>query len=129
MDHQTLPEGLSIELACCGQPPWDTAMANGFANLFPMEKRPSDLVVARNRKNIQTTTFGIGKLVAHCIARSPDAIDLAKMVTFSKALLTLWPLTGSALVWPPKPLVASEVSRVAARLNAVIKGGKVNYIA
>lgn len=127
MEHQTMPEGLSIELAYCGKPPWDTAMAHHSAILFP--KLPPDVAsVPRDRKNIQTTTFGIGKLVAHCIARSSDAINLFEMVTFSKPLLTLWPLTGAALIWPPKPFEVVEVDRVASRLDTLTKSGKVNYV-
>ena len=80
--------------------------------------------------NIQTTTFGIGKLVAHCIARAPDAVDLAELVKFSKPLIRLWPLTGTAVIWPPTHrLSAAEVGRVALRMDAFTKSGKVKYIA
>jgi hypothetical protein len=129
MEQGAMPERLHIELASCGEAPWDTAMAKRTANLFPMEKRPSDLIAAEGRKNIQTTTFGIGQLVVHCIARAADAVNLAEMVVFSKPLIKLWPLTGSAIIWPPKPLAAWEVDNVARRMDTLTKSGKVNYIA
>jgi hypothetical protein len=125
MERGIMPDHLHIELARCGASPWDLAMARRTANLFPMEKRPEDLV---GGQNVQTTTFGIGQLVVHCIARAADAADLVELATFSKPLIKLWPLTGSALIWPPKPLTAEEVHRVAARLDALTKSGKVNYI-
>jgi hypothetical protein len=129
MEQGAMPERLHIELASCGEAPWDTAMAKRTGNLFPMEKRPSDLIAAAGRKNIQTTTFGIGKLVVHSIARAADAVNLAEMVAFSKPLIKLWPLTGNAIIWPPKPLAAWEVNNVALRMDTLTKSGKVNYIA
>jgi hypothetical protein len=65
MQQGVMPDHLQIELARCGQSPWDLAMARRTANLFPMEKRPKDLIGAAHRQNIQTTTFGIGQLVVH----------------------------------------------------------------
>jgi hypothetical protein len=129
MEQGTVPERLYIELARCGVSPWNVAMARQTANLFPMEMQPSDLAAAAGRKNIQTTTFGIGQLVIHCIARAADAVNLAEMVVFSKPLIKLWPLTGSAIIWPPKPLAAWEVNNVALRMDTLTKSGKVNYIA
>jgi hypothetical protein len=126
MEQGTMTDHLHIELARCGASPWNLAMARRTANLFPMEKRREDLV---GGQNVQTTTFGIGQLVVHCIARAADAVNLVKMIAFSKPLIKLWPLTGSALIWPPKPLTAGEVHQVAARLDTLIKSRKINYIA
>lgn len=130
MMQRTIPNGLKIEIAQCGEPPWDTALDRHAAHLFPVDKRPADLVAAASRKNIQTTTFGIGQLLVHCIVRAADSIDLASLVAFSTPLVNVWPLTGSAIVWPPSfRLSAAEGHRVATRMNTLTSSGTVKYLA
>jgi hypothetical protein len=120
--NRTIPSCLRIWVGRCMSGVWRAAYLRNAALLgFDPKVVPNG-----GRKNVQTTTIGIGELFIYSMACVTEGIDLNNFISIGNSLVPLWPISGSRLIWPPMRIVSVEdATRLAFVLDELIQNPNV----
>lgn len=124
MDKRTIPTGMKIYIATCGEGVWESASRRHSAHFAFSSSAPDD----SQRKNVQTTTFGIGKALIHTATSILDGFDLDDFVSINRPLFRLWPYSEENLTWPNTKLSLQEATALSDRLELLINSPRTHQI-
>ena len=107
MQARAIPDGIDIHIGMQNSPKWVTGYHRHATGLGWTEVLPAPLPPATRTKNVQTVTWGIGKLIIHLSAVTVPEVRAALSLDRVGPLDRLWPLGGD-IVWPPRYFVTEE---------------------
>jgi hypothetical protein len=90
-----IPSYIKIWIATCAVPDWRTSYYREAATLT----LPENAMPISQRKNVQTTAFGIGALFVYAMVSPAKGIDLNDYIGVD-GIPRLWPISQSTIHWP-----------------------------
>jgi hypothetical protein len=121
-----IPDGIRIWLAFLRGSKWSTGFFRHTAGLSPPPLDPKQV----GTKNVQTTTFGLGKLLIHSSSTVHAPLySILELEGISPPFEALWPLTTNEIVWPPRFFVGdADADQVAGALETLIISPHVRWV-
>jgi hypothetical protein len=126
MDSRAIPQGVRMWIAMQNSAKWITGFHRFASGLGFTTTLPPPPIPATRTKNVQSVTWGIGRLLIYVSA----ATDLNVFGHFeldrTTPLSELWPLTPSDITWPPRFFVTDPfIDDLASALERFIKSDAV----
>jgi len=116
-----IPSYIKIWIATCAVQDWRTSYYREAATLALPEKP----MPTTQRKNVQTTAFGIGALFVYAMVSPAEGIDLDDYIGVS-GIPRLWPVAQPTINWPlPGIMRGDGPMRLALALRGLAQNSKV----
>jgi hypothetical protein len=124
-ESRTIPAHFRIWIALQNGTKWVTGFHRYATGLGLTATLPPPPLRART-KNVQTVTWGIGKLLIYLNAVTDPAVHDRLELKRMEPLLGLWPLTSADVVWPPRFFVKDAyIDKLSMALEEFVISGNV----
>jgi len=123
-ERDIIPDGLKIRIVLCGEGHWTTCSYRDCWTASLSAAPPAE----RARKNIQTTTVGVGSLLIHATASRLPGFDLDNFVPIDEGIIQIWPIKEAAIWWPRVRINAAAGDALASRLEVLAARPRTYFI-
>jgi hypothetical protein len=116
MNDRTIPSFVGIWIAQIDQARWSSTLARQTATVCV----PPNLPPNPHRKNVQSTAFGVGRLLVSAIVSKAADFKPEINATFANGIRRIWPLPNQTINWPPtRTLTGRQADALGRALDAI----------
>lgn len=120
MVDQMIPTQVRIGIARCESSFWQFAYCRCSAQVALVKLGGQVVLPTEEKKNIQTTAIGIGKLFVYATVSNAERLDLGTILK-TECLTPIWPLPGEHIKIPlDKELAHSDANSTSIALNSFL---------
>ena len=111
MECRTIPSCIRMWIARCFSSLWRNAFMRCSGQLAVSTVLPPKVFPSRERKNMQTSTLGIGELFVYAMVSKAEGVELNDLIKVSDYLIPIFPTSGKTIELPIRYIVADESVR------------------
>jgi hypothetical protein len=128
MRERIIPSSVRVWVARCIAPLWRNAFLRCSGQLALGTTLPPTVFPTSERKNVQTSAFGVGELFIYTTVSRAEGIDLNELIRVRDYLVPIYPNTGDAIRLPLRFIIPETVAnRIATALNSFMSSKRVHH--
>jgi hypothetical protein len=117
-DKRTIPDGMKISIAQCGQSEWRSALIWETHTIAVADTLEAAKLQRPSGPNIQAVSFGIGQLFIHVVHTTAPGVDFTMKTNQQGLIFQIFPIVDPVIHWPPRrALTVAEARSVAMTID------------